>query len=378
MKIAALIVLIVMWFPEMLSGQNPAVDSLSQESKVILAEEDIHSLIKTLVDYKRGKSTVVQTHVADSSLVVEEVAPKTKVVSKTEITPNANVSSKAKLNQEEDLMLENKILKIQLSMLQEQLAKLQNVPKASTAAPVQMEDKSQDLRDMQYELTRMQNQISELASQLNSRQTTVAYPVERSVSRETFIAPPTIFPDTIYSAPQVSLSDEMAIANLQNQIDSLHKASALSSDKQTPAYSQEMDSLRQQIVALRKDMATKSVSANNFDAMRSKYAGFAKVVYFENNSSTIGLDGESMLTELGELLETNDKLDLMLTGFASKMGGPAYNEKLSMLRTEAVKRAIILKGIPATRILSQYKGIDYTASSDSQARRVEISIIVRR
>jgi outer membrane protein OmpA-like peptidoglycan-associated protein len=47
-----------------------------------------------------------------------------------------------------------------------------------------------------------------------------------------------------------------------------------------------------------------------------------------------------------------------------------------MQRTESVKKALMLRGIHPNRILTQYHGIDYTAATEADARRVEISFLI--
>jgi outer membrane protein OmpA-like peptidoglycan-associated protein len=63
-------------------------------------------------------------------------------------------------------------------------------------------------------------------------------------------------------------------------------------------------------------------------------------------------------------------------GFASNKGNPVYNQNLSLQRTEN-KKNIWLKKIHPSRILTQYHGIDYGATKEELARRVELSFIIR-
>jgi outer membrane protein OmpA-like peptidoglycan-associated protein len=126
------------------------------------------------------------------------------------------------------------------------------------------------------------------------------------------------------------------------------------------------------------EMDSKKISVNEFDALKAQFRGFKKVIYFENNSTGLSPEGKQEVRELVQLLGTHQNLDLVLVGFASNKGGAAYNENLSMQRTEAIKRALVVSGLAPTRVLTQYHGIDYKAMSDSQARRVEISLMVRR
>jgi hypothetical protein len=48
---------------------------------------------------------------------------------------------------------------------------------------------------------------------------------------------------------------------------------------------------------------------------------------------------------------------------------------LSLQRTENVKKYLVKKGIHPSRILTQYHGIDYGATKEELARRVELSLL---
>ena len=108
----------------------------------------------------------------------------------------------------------------------------------------------------------------------------------------------------------------------------------------------------------------------------SLLSDFQEKVYFNNNSSKIEIFEN--LDSIISLLNSNENLDLYLKGFASNRGNATYNQALSFKRTEAIKRYLISKGIHPSRILSQFHGIDYESINEKEARRVELSFIIRK
>ncbi len=343
MKRTAQIMLIItlLGFPMVFYGQQADVDSLTQESKVVLAEEDISSLIKILLKYKQEKMAVVQGAAVEESLPADK-----RVVPET------------------DLLLENARLKLQLSQLQDQLRNVQGSPVVSPGLSAKVEDQSREIRNMQYEISRIQDILMQQAARERSPQAVVMSPGS-TVRHESLVASPIE-------------TEDPAIQILQNKVDSLLEAAKKGSPQTPVDYSHQLDSLQQKMADLRMEMNSKKVPVSEFESLKAQFRGFKKVIYFENNSTALSPEGKQEVRELVQLLGTHENLDLVLVGFASNKGGAAYNENLSMQRTEAIKRALVVSGISPTRVLTQYHGIDYKALSDSQARRVEISLMVRR
>ena len=114
------------------------------------------------------------------------------------------------------------------------------------------------------------------------------------------------------------------------------------------------------------------------DDLLKKYSGLKHQVLFENNSAEVNNSYFEILNQLVVLCGENPKMDVLLKGFASKKGKPAYNQKLSLIRTETVKKHLIEKGLDSGRIFSQYHGVDHSSKSEDFARRVTISFLIRR
>lgn len=132
-------------------------------------------------------------------------------------------------------------------------------------------------------------------------------------------------------------------------------------------------------VADKKSSDEKNKTATSLYAEKmKKYRDFKKQVYFENNSSEVNEQSKAILDEIIFILNKDTQLDIALKGFASNTGNPKYNNELSYLRAESVKRYLVSKSIHPNRILTQHHGIDYTAKEESMARRVEASIVVRK
>lgn len=129
--------------------------------------------------------------------------------------------------------------------------------------------------------------------------------------------------------------------------------------------------------ALKKELAEqpKQVQVVEQPRQLSAYAGQEKRVYFANNSYRLSADAIANVNAVIAILKQEPNLEVMLKGFASKVGNPIYNQKLSMKRADNVKQAFISSGIAPGRVLTTYHGEDFSNVSDADARRVDITII---
>lgn len=116
---------------------------------------------------------------------------------------------------------------------------------------------------------------------------------------------------------------------------------------------------------------------SDYLVLEAKYKGYIKKVFFDNNSKEINQDQTAALDQVIDAMLEAGSIDVFLKGFASKKGSAAYNQNLSFLRTESVKRYLIAKGIHPSRILSQFHGIDYEAT-EADSRRVDATFIIRK
>lgn len=73
-------------------------------------------------------------------------------------------------------------------------------------------------------------------------------------------------------------------------------------------------------------------------------------VYFDFDKAQIREDATPVLEEAVRLLNKNPEADVLITGNCDIRGSEKYNEKLGLRRGEAVKKFMVEKGIPESRI----------------------------
>lgn len=105
---------------------------------------------------------------------------------------------------------------------------------------------------------------------------------------------------------------------------------------------------------------------------------------FNVGSDVIRYSSYKSLQQLSKLLVKKPDWRIKLSGYTDNIGGASHNLMLSKKRAEAVKRALIRKGVPSDRIIVQYYGeegpiADNATKEGQQAnRRVEMLIIESR
>lgn len=100
-------------------------------------------------------------------------------------------------------------------------------------------------------------------------------------------------------------------------------------------------------------------------------------ILFGNDSAELTPDSKTIIREVADLLKQHSQLDVLIGGYTSNKGDAVYNKDLSLRRTESVKQFLMELGVNSTTIFSESHGIDYNASSDINARRVEVKLLVR-
>lgn len=101
---------------------------------------------------------------------------------------------------------------------------------------------------------------------------------------------------------------------------------------------------------------------------------------FEFNSATPGADARAYLDELVQALKDNPELKLQLVGHTDNVGSDKFNLRLSLSRAQAFKDYVVTRGIDASRVTVDGKGmrepLNNNATPEEQAlnRRVEMTI----
>ena len=88
-------------------------------------------------------------------------------------------------------------------------------------------------------------------------------------------------------------------------------------------------------------------------------------IYFAFASSRIEASEESKIDQIADYLKAHPDKQLNITGYASRTGKWEYNLKLSRWRANAVKKALVARGIDAARIKTEGKGETNDNSKES-------------
>jgi outer membrane protein OmpA-like peptidoglycan-associated protein len=103
-------------------------------------------------------------------------------------------------------------------------------------------------------------------------------------------------------------------------------------------------------------------------------------VLFDTGRAQLNPGSARKLDQLGQFLTDHPERRVQIDGFTDSVGSESYNQDLSQRRADAVKFALISRGISASRIGSQGygKGFPVADNADSGGRqlnrRVEVVI----
>ena len=111
---------------------------------------------------------------------------------------------------------------------------------------------------------------------------------------------------------------------------------------------------------------------------------YAADAFFDFNKSVIKPEGKAKLDDLvGKVKDINLEV-IIAVGHTDSVGSDAYNQKLSVKRSEAVKAYLVSKGIEKNRVYTEGKGEkqpvadNKTAEGRAKNRRVEIEVVGTR
>ena len=83
---------------------------------------------------------------------------------------------------------------------------------------------------------------------------------------------------------------------------------------------------------------------------------FSADTLFNFDRATLKPEGQAVLDDLVSRIAGVDIEVILSTGYADRIGKPAYNEKLSQRRADAVKAYLVQKGVDAALIKTEGKG----------------------
>jgi outer membrane protein OmpA-like peptidoglycan-associated protein len=90
-------------------------------------------------------------------------------------------------------------------------------------------------------------------------------------------------------------------------------------------------------------------------------------IHFEFDKATIQPGTEPLLDDIAQTLENIPTWRLQIVGHTDSTGDPAHNEALSRERAEAVKAALVERGIAASRVEAEGAGQNQPVASNETA-----------
>lgn len=126
------------------------------------------------------------------------------------------------------------------------------------------------------------------------------------------------------------------------------------------------------------NVAATPVNTTNANSVTNSSFNNRVPATFSKGSNSISNLDRSLVNEVISFLEKNPAAVITVNGYASSEGEPAFNQRISQLRADAFKSYLVSKGIDASRINANGKGIDNPVSSNDtengriKNRRVEI------
>ncbi|WP_445736442.1 OmpA family protein [Mariniflexile sp.] len=258
-------------------------------------------------------------------------------------------------------------LKREIAYLKNQFNRVNTVKYYPSAVTTNNSALNNEVEDLHYEIDKLRNLVRE---QNDNTPKIIVTPLAENRYRA----------NEASKNVRANNEDKAYSQQLRFKLDSIYTLLNKSSNLELPKenYNDNLASIENKLNALQQEINLKKTGSSINTALLKKYSDYKMQLYFQNNSKTIDPVQSKNLLGLVNILKENDKIDVLVKGFASKKGNPIYNQNLSMQRTEAIKLGLIKKGIHPTRILTVYHGVDYEATTDEEARRADISLIIRK
>ena len=116
----------------------------------------------------------------------------------------------------------------------------------------------------------------------------------------------------------------------------------------------------------------------------SEKVTFAADTFFDFDKATLKADGIAKLDDLVSKIKGVNLEVIIAVSHTDSVGSDAYNQKLSIRRSEAVKAYLVSKGIEPNRVYTEGKGKkqpvadNKTAEGRAKNRRTEIEVVGTR
>ena len=179
--------------------------------------------------------------------------------------------------------------------------------------------------------------------------------------------------------PLTTLNNKDKLDNIQQRTDSILLLSKKQADQNNVQAPKETSVIVQNVKTPEHNVGNSVISeerGRTLEDLLAKYGNKKTPIYFANNAYVPLPHDTDAIDQIVTMLRNNPELSILLEGYASNMGTAAYNNQLSMKRSESVACLLQKQGIALQRILTAFRGIDDSVDKE-KARRVDISVIIR-
>ena len=179
--------------------------------------------------------------------------------------------------------------------------------------------------------------------------------------------------------PLTTLNNKDKLDNIQQRTDSILLLSKKQADQNNVQAPKETSVIVQNVKTPEYNGGNSVISEERrrtLEDLLAKYGNKKTPIYFANNAYIPLPHDTEAIDQIVAMLRDNPELSILLEGYASNVGTAAYNNQLSMKRSESVARLLQKQGIALQRILTAFRGIDDSVDKE-KARRVDISVIIR-
>ncbi len=179
------------------------------------------------------------------------------------------------------------------------------------------------------------------------------------------------------------LERELEVVNENvRQADLKKKIETLKAEKQKA----QLEAKETELLLLKKKMEQAVAKLKELEELSAKQTNRGLIltlgdVLFETGKARLLPGAQRAIDKLAEFLKDNPERKVLIEGHTDNMGSITYNIDLSLRRAQAVKNALIAKGVDSQRVLAHGYGEAYPVASNKDSagrqrnRRVEIIVL---